>query len=237
MLVTVIDSDTANNELGVAFRRSRSGPERELVDWFLETLPIRIPRGCRATVFCEPRLESGFPDLVAVVWNVSTAERWNDARTALSREDLRLAHYLHQAGRSDAETLRRVLNRNVLPNLDRLEAAELVRRTRDEWVPRAMSWSFAARRIIAIEAKVHEWAAALDQAVLNTWFASESYVLVPHVPRGERLVEAATPLGIGVCTKSDGSMAAPKSHTGNLPRSYASWLLNDWAWRAWHTTK
>jgi hypothetical protein len=232
MPITLLDSDSAASAIGASFRRQRPGPERELIEWFLDELPFRIPHGSRATVFCEPRLESGFPDLVAVVWNVRTTLQWNDARADISRNDLRLVHYIHQVGQCDFDHLCSVFSRGASGSIERLEAAEMIRRVRGSWTTRALSHSFAARRIIAVEAKVNEWAAALEQAVLNTWFASESYVLVPHVPRGNRLVDAAKSLGIGIWSQSDEPKASPPTPCEHLPRSYASWLFNEWAWRA-----
>lgn len=59
--VTLLAAGTLG--IGTFFRRQRGGPERTLVNWFLENIPVQIPSGCRMTVFQEPRLESGFPDL------------------------------------------------------------------------------------------------------------------------------------------------------------------------------
>jgi hypothetical protein len=232
MPVTVLDSDSAADTIGASFRRHRPGPERELIEWFLAEMPIDIPRGCRMTVFCEPRLESGFPDLVAVLWNVRTTRVWNDARAELSRGDLRLMHYLHQLGFCHNEQLVSVFGRSVAASLGRLKSAEMIRRVGETWGPRALSYSYAVKRIIAVEAKVNEWAAALEQAALNTWFASESYVLVPRLPRGGRLMDAAKSLGIGIWTQTDQTTASLLTTRDHLPRSYASWLFNEWAWRA-----
>src|SRR5271169_4258434 len=69
MALTIVDRDTAPQGFGAAFRQIRQGPERKLVEAFLEELPFSTPRGCHATVFCEPRIESGFPDLVVVLWS------------------------------------------------------------------------------------------------------------------------------------------------------------------------
>ena len=233
MSVTILDSDSTEATIGASFRRCRPGPERDLVEWFLADLPISIPRGCRATVFCEPRLESGFPDLVAVVWNVRTTQSWTDARAEISCHDLRILHYIHQLGRCSFDDLRHLYGRGVAQNITRLQDADMIRPVGTSWTARALSRSFAVRRIIAIEAKVSEWAVALEQAMLNTWFASESYVLVPHVPRGERLLDAAKSLGIGVWSKNDDNNESVLStRCDQLPRSYASWLFNEWVWRA-----
>lgn len=232
MPVTVVNSDTACDSLGASFRRALPGPERRLIEWFLDAFPFRIPASCRATVFCEPRLESGFPDLVVVIWNIRVTTGWTDARRELTHDDLRLLHYLHCNGRTQLTALVDVFGRHVRKSLERLQTARTARSIANDWVALSLATTFAARRIIAIEAKINEWATALEQAALNTWFASESYVLVPRIPRGNRLREEAVPQGVGVYTQSDDLVAVPATPSDNLPRSYASWVLNDWAWRA-----
>ena len=64
--MTVLDSHVALP--GLSFRRARLGPEQELVDWFLERDTVRPCSGERVTIFREPRLASGSPELVGVVW-------------------------------------------------------------------------------------------------------------------------------------------------------------------------
>jgi hypothetical protein len=96
------------------------------------------------------------------------------------------------------------------------------------WRARSLSKTFAIRRIVAIEAKVNEWRAALDQAFVNTWFTPESYVLVPVIPRGADLLETALRQGVGVLSKERPNLEPrPAMH----PTSYASWLFNEWSWR------
>jgi len=232
MVPTVIDRESAQSPWGLSFRRRRLGPERELIDHFLNQNPITIPRGCRLTIFQEPRLESGFPDLVAVVWNEAIARAWSPARADLSPADIRLTHYLFHAGPCDDAQLRRLLLRNLTASIERLHSAGMIRSVGGRWSTRTRSRLFAARRIIAIEAKVGEWDAALRQAFLNTWFASESYVLVPRIPRTGRLLDEANLLGIGVWASAEKKARLPSSLRNPLPCSYASWLFNEWAWRA-----
>ena len=233
MSVAVVNSDSAVGNLGASFRRTRPGPEADLVEWFLEEFPVQVPRHCQATVLCEPRLESGFPDLVIVIWSSRIASNWNSSRAELTRDDYRVVQYLHHCGRTPEADLVGTFGQPVVDRLARLESAQVVRAVADDWVPVSLTKTYAARRIIAVEAKVSEWAVALSQAVANTWFASESYVLVPQVPRGDRLLESAKPHGVGVCTRFQDAVALPAAKSSNAPRSYASWILNDWAWRAW----
>jgi hypothetical protein len=232
MTINILNSETTHRQPGIVFRKSRPGPERELVQEFLTEMPFSIPRGCRATIFCEPRLESGFPDLVIVLWNVAVAKNWVCDRSRLTKEDIRLVHYLHQTGTLSSSALRQRLSRNVMPNLDRLEAADLIYRVGDLWKPRSLARSFAARRIIAIEAKISEWARAINQAFQNTWFASDSFVLLPTEKRVENIHASARSLGVQLCSPRKQLNYEPRVASHYLPRSYASWLFNEWAWRA-----
>jgi hypothetical protein len=92
--LTIVDRDTAPRDFGAAFRPSRPGPEQELVEEFLDEEPFLTPEGYHATIFCEPRIESGFPDLVIVLWDKSVTEKWVPKRAKLQRLDIQLMHYL-----------------------------------------------------------------------------------------------------------------------------------------------
>ena len=226
-----VDSDSANGDLGARFRRTRPGPELELVESFLRAMPLHIPRGCRATVFREPRLESGFPDLVIVVWREEVTLDWRPERVSLEAHDLRLMHFLHHTRRAREDELVACFGRRATASIDRLYDAAMIRPVGSAWTPCALRRSFAASKIIAVEAKVGKWTEVLNQALLNTWFASKSYVLVPHLPSQPQLAEAQR-LGIGVCSLDDREVREVASESTRLPRSYASWMLNDWAWRS-----
>lgn len=229
MPVTVIDQEMTSPNLSATFRRRRPGPEAELVDWFLTTWPVKAPRGCRITVFREPRIESGVPDLVLVIWNVEAAKQWNPLRASLTRQHIRLMQFILAAGSVSLRCLTDVFSKQIGKYLGRLEEAEMVRRTGDTWKPRDLSKSFAARNIVAIEAKMTEWAVALEQASLNTWFASTSYVLVPRVPKRSGLLECADSRGVGVWAQEETRTPRTIPNRGKLPISYASWLFNEWA--------
>jgi hypothetical protein len=230
MSVTFVDSSSATARLGITFRQRRTGPEQELVSWFIEELPMRIPHGHHATIFCEPRIESGFPDLVIVIWNVLATKKWSPARIELTCNDLRLLHFLHSSGPCGFHELSLLSRANLKLSLQRLEDAEVVRYAAGKWRVRSLSHAFAARHIVAIEAKISQWNTAVQQALLNTWFASQSYVLVPRIPRGERLRGIARSHGLGIYAMSQKPIELPP-RSDVLPRSYVSWLFNELAWR------
>lgn len=226
---TIVDRDSAPD--GVVFRRTMPGPEQELVDGFLSTMPLVHAPDSRVTVLREPSLESGFPDLVIVVWRNARTADWGEARLALVPEDLRLMHYIFQRRRAAHSELEdRFGSRFAQCSIDRLYCAELVRPSGQAWFPCAFERTFAATKIIAVEAKIGKWADVLNQARLNTWFASKSYVLVPRV--SEEQVQEAQQFGIGVLFPEQDRVREWGASPAPLPRSYASWVVNDLAWRA-----
>jgi hypothetical protein len=226
--MTIVDSTTNPSKSGILFRKGRSGPEQDLVDWFLELRTVKPKKGERLTIFREPRLPSGFPDLVVVVWNESVAAKWANERRSIVPADLRLMQYLATVGPARTLDLKSLFGPEAERSLGRLECADMVVLQKGQWRTRALSRTFAIRRIVAIEAKVAEWRIALDQAFINTWFTPESYVLVPAVPKGASLLEAAQQHGIGVLSKERPRLVEQRL---SQPRSYASWLFNEWTWR------
>jgi len=229
MCPTIVDRDSAPD--GAVFRRTAPGPERELVERFIPEMPLVHAPDSRVTVLREPGLESGFPDLVIVVWRAGRTAEWGEARLNLVPEDLRLMHYIFQRRRAAQFELDQHFGSRVGRHaIDRLHGAGLIRRAGLAWFPCAFERIFAATKIVAIEAKIGKWTDALNQARLNTWFASKSYVLVPRASQ-EQVVEAKR-LGIGVLVPVSGGITEWPAATSPLPRSYASWVMNDLAWRA-----
>ena len=122
-----VDSDSARSDLGARFRRTRPGPELDLVECFLRAMPLHIPRGCRATAFREPRLESGFPDLVIVVWREKITHDWRSERVFLKSYDLRLMHFLHKTRRAREDELVACFGRRAIASIGRLYDAAMIR--------------------------------------------------------------------------------------------------------------
>jgi hypothetical protein len=232
MPATVIDCPKVFGMLGGFSRAYRSGPESDLVNWFIEQMPLAIPRGCRATVFREPKLTSGFPDLVVVTWRERITKQWQNDRLKITDAELRLLNHVVRSGRCTNEDLELHFEGNISRRTERLVSAGLLRNVSGGWKARSLSASYAVEDIIAIEAKINDWSSVLSQAYVNKWFASQSYVLVPNMPRSEKVIAEAASLGIGIWTKQKGCCLEPTSNMSQLPISYASWQFNEWIWRA-----
>lgn len=219
---------------GLSLRRTKIGPEQELVDWFLNEGCPSVRPGERLTIFLEPKLPSGFPDIVAVTWRERVTAKWRIARATLEASDLRLMHFLVTVGHPCEDSyLRSIFQRSVKRSLEKLINAGMVRYVSSCWYPESLTRSFALTRIIAVEAKIGAWRAALDQAYRNTWFAPESYILVPTIRSNSVLLAEASNRGIGVLSR-DNMHWNLNSRLTVFPRSYVSWLFNEWVWRVSH---
>lgn len=223
-----------NNEssLGIpTFRKPIEGAELNLVYEYIQTNLPSIPRGQCRIIFIEPRLETSFPDIVIVDWHLSTTKYWNKGRGKLTKFDVRLLHYLYIHGISSTNKIQSLFSSSVKPSLERLYNADVISKKGENWRAKPIHKIFAIKRLIAIEAKINEWQKGLHQAMLNTWFASESFLLIPHLPKNSTLLQDAVQSGIGILTKEhtiDNSIVSARKM--DIPNSYASWLFNEWVW-------
>ena len=213
-------------------RRQRLGPEADLVN---EALVARLPTDSRLprVVFREPELPTGYPDIVAVYPSLSRRVR----RMGLCGADSldRTARLLSHIYSSDSPTftsLKQNLLWTELPlvrALAQLTAAGLVELSGEVLRLRPLKDAFALRRIVAIEAKIGSWRAALKQAAANTWFASHSYILIPQRDSYENVAREARLAGVGVLVLAEGKVVTVvQAEVRPIPASYGSWLLNEW---------
>ena len=211
-------------------RSPRKGPEHDLCKAVLKTrLPTdgRLPR----VVFQEPRLPTGFPDIVAV-YPTSRAMEYPKARSRLTAQHVRVMHFLHSNKGARLSRMSEMLacsHRILAEVVEQLSHAKMVR-IRGAYVsPRAVSDLFVARRIVAIEAKISGWAKAIQQARANIWFASHSYILLPPHRSIDTIARKAKKAGVGVLVFDGETVAtAMEAVEHAIPASYGSWLVNEW---------
>ncbi|MEP0873897.1 hypothetical protein NDA01_29755 [Trichocoleus desertorum AS-A10] len=238
MQISLISADTIKhypslNPAGLSLRTPTRGPEHGLVYEYIKCKLPPAPADHFRTIFIEPRLDAGFPDIVVVYWHGPTADRWMESRAKLTKLDIRLLHYLFIGGSSDFEHLNTFFTKGVASSFKRLYNAGLIKWVSGNWQTQPVHEIFSVRRLIAIEAKVNEWKHGLQQALRNTWFASESYLLISQMPNSPKLLEEAARCGVGVvsCHQFLDNPELSARHE-QLPKSYASWLFNEWAWRS-----
>jgi len=218
-------------------RTAQPGPELTLLH---EALNHGLPIGNdgEATYFHEPRLPTGFPDLVAV-FSKQTSITLSPSRLRLDVCHLRLLYHIHSVGNTTVEALVHALmwkSHDLAERIDDLEESDLVYVRGKNIRPKTLNEVFAVSKIVALEAKISHWQKALAQAVANTWFASQSYILLPKGQGATKAAVAAQQFGIGVLV-FDGLKTTRLVNPVKfeIPSSYGSWLINEWAIRSWFT--
>lgn len=232
MRVEIITGDSFSQESGPNFRAAQAGPEADLVERFLARNRFCFPRSVALSAFCQPKLESGIPDIVFVLWDRAVTRTWNNDRFELSKKDIRLLHYIYRAGPTTEALLCEQFSTQIGGGLEHLYNANLLQYSRNKIFTKPLSHIFAVKRIVAIEAKVKNSGVALSQAVMNTWFASDSFILVPRISRTTELCRTAQARGIRLLDDSTQEIPVPPTRSRRLPLSYASWQFNEWAWRS-----
>lgn len=225
--------------IGLNARNGISGPERDLVEAFEPFVPscFRWRTGSIA-VFHEPRLETGFPDLVIAQYEPRVFSSWVPERSYLRSMDLKVLHHLTQGRGEKSVDLLRTLGldaRSLLSTLERLMDARMVTRSRAKWIPRPVKSLFGIRAIVAVEAKIKNWSEAFSQCQLDQWFASHSYVLSPVEKPGRPVVDRSRRTGVGILLlNGKGVRRFRSAEKRSIPASYGSWMLNEWIGRHLH---
>lgn len=234
---TVLDFSCSDSSISLSVRSTRSGPENDLTEAFIDTvLPNMRDNTRNYALFYEPQLDTGFPDIVVARFNPKVFTNWSKERNTINTHDLKLLHHLYLSQGGNAEEIETKLGIDggkLLRALERLMSAGLVDWRGKKWVPRSIRRTYAITSLVAIEAKISDWQSAFLQAGMNQWFASESYVLSPVAKPMERIVSTSRQKGIGIYSlplKSPLRKIVPAVKTG-IPLSYASWQFNEWIGR------
>ncbi|MEW8458377.1 MAG: hypothetical protein AB2710_19980 [Candidatus Thiodiazotropha sp.] len=233
-----IDSYPALREGVIAMKPVTQGPEIELVFDFLKQGLPAAPKGQVRTVFLEPKLDTGYPDIVVAYWDKAVTEAWPSVRRELTKVDLKVFQYILQA--DSYVPLSEIClmfgrNQSIRQSIKRMMIARIVDLSEDEQavIARPVREIFAIRRLISIEAKMSNWRSAYRQAFHNLWFSSESYLLLNTHPKSTELYQTLNRTGLGLIGRGDTlSVASVKANIENIPKSFASWQFNEWAWRS-----
>ena len=121
-------------QLGLYTRTSTVGAELEMVRAFVDYFSERFLRQNKASnlaVFIEPRIASGFPDVVFASYAPSAFEGWANVRNELGSVDLKILSYIiNQDGCDGKDIVHDLLfpEGQVLFSLEHLLDAKLVER-------------------------------------------------------------------------------------------------------------
>ena len=89
----IVFFDKNNSDIGLQIRRTTEGVEIELVREFIDYYIAQFKKTNKKknlAIFLEPRVESGFPDIVFAKFSSDIMDNWNDERKRLRTIDLKL---------------------------------------------------------------------------------------------------------------------------------------------------
>jgi len=221
-------------DIGLYTRSATTGSEYAIIEQFIDYYCHIFTRNNKRTqlaVFVEPRIESGFPDVVFASYLPSITDNWSDKREALSVYDLKLLSYLCNTNGVNGGKLIKKLGfpeKQTITSLEKLMDAKLVSYREGSWRVRELRDVFSITKLIAVEAKLNDISRVVEQTHLNTWFASHSYALINSAEPQNETVKTFSRYGIGLYCKGSHFRRVVEAKQHTLPSSYLSFQFNEW---------
>lgn len=236
----ILEFKVCDSSIGYHARKVTLGPESDLVKAFLES--GLEGKGYsfaseRMAIFIEPKIDSGFPDIVLAEYKPGFFDKWRDARNEIKSDQLKMLSFLHSVGGANIRKIRESMRISAAiaeNSIELLADADLIDRDKVSrcWMARPLTETFGISRLVAVEAKVCNNEDVLEQASRNRWFASESWALSPVSPRKEFLCRVRKAgIGMVAATGRRSFRQYVKPHKFDLPSSYVSWQFNEWIGR------
>lgn len=221
-------------DIGLYIRPTTLGNEYELVGQFIEyycNTFIRNNKKTQLAVFIEPRIDSGYPDVVFASYLPSITDNWSEKREALDIFDLKLLSYLSTTEDAIGAKIISTLGfpeRQTLTSLEKLMDAKLISYRGRSWRVRDLRNVFSLTKLIAVEAKLNDINKVIEQTHLNTRFASHSYALTNSVHPQDATVREFKRFGLGLYGRDSHFRHIVEAKPFPLPSNYLSFQFNEW---------
>jgi hypothetical protein len=225
-------------DIGLFARKSKAGKECVLVEQFIDYYCdafVRHNKKTRLAIFIEPRIESGFPDVVFASYLPSIVDNWSDEREVLDINDLKLLSYLYCTEKAAGVEIISKLGfreKQTLTSLEKLLNARLISYRENCWRINKLRDVFSLTKLIAVEAKMNDISKVAEQTHLNTWFASHSYALSNSTSPQRKTISVFSKYGIGLYCKGSKFSKIVEAKPYSLPSSYISFQFNEWIAKA-----
>lgn len=233
--VTIIQKNMPN--IGLYTRNITVGDEYAMVEQFIDYYCTKFIRGnkkMQLAVFIEPRISSGFPDIVFATYRPSILEHWSDERMNLDINDLKLLSFLCCTPNVTEDGILSILGlspKQTLKSVGKLLDAKVIARRSGCWQTKNINEIFGITKLVAVEAKMNNVSKVVEQSFLNTWFSSHSYALTNATNPQEDTVLACIQCGIGLYCRGKQFKKVVDAKPYALPSSYLSFQFNEWICR------
>ncbi len=230
--------DSSRPDIGLYTRNATVGDEFTLVKQFIDYYCNHFLHNnikTKLAVFIEPRVESGFPDVVLASYLPSILHNWSDEREKLDTYDLKLLSHLCYAGNLSGSKIITKLGfpeKQTIISLEKLMDAKLISYRSGGWRVRELRDVFSITKLIAVEAKLNDISKVIEQSFHNTWFASHSYALTNSSSPNNETVRAFSKYGVGLYCNGPRFKKFVEAKQYALPSSYLSYQFNEWIGKA-----
>lgn len=206
---------------------------KEFIDYYIHVF-LKNNKANNLAVFVEPRVASGFPDIVFASYSTKILDNWSDTREKLDTNDLKVMSHLISSGGctgNDLMTGLKLCERAVLQALENLLDSKMVWRSQGLWKPVDMKKIYHVKKLVSVEAKMADMKKVAEQSLINTWFASQSYALVNTANPQTSTIRSFEKQGTGLYCKRKGFKKVVEAQKLKLPSSYLSLQFNEWIGR------
>lgn len=224
-------------DIGLYTRPSTQGEEFDLVEDFIEYYIHNFLKNNKLSnlaIFVEPKVASGFPDIVFASYSPKILENWSAEREKLGINDLKvLSQLLMTKGSTGSELITKLKmpEKDTIQAIERLLDANMVMREQGVWKPVEIKKIYNIRKLISVEAKMTDIKKVAEQSLINTWFASQSYALTNTSNPQSLTIKKFERQGIGLYCKKRSFRKIVEAKKLASPSSYQSLQFNEWIGR------
>lgn len=223
--------------IGYNARTTTLGEEFDMVNRFLEHLISHYSQLKRknALIFLEPQIETGYPDIVIAEYYSSPSHK-SEIRNKVDVCDLKILFHIQREKNISITQISNDLGfsvKEVSRSVKRLSGCGLIHLSKSKTYIRNVRLSSycTITRLISIEAKLDKWSEAIRQAENNTWFSTESYIMLNKDKCTDTIRTKCLENGIGIILVNGKIKTELKCIPNKFPISYASLQFNEWAYR------
>ena len=220
--------------IGLFTRPTTQGEELELVEEFIDYYIHAFLKNNKVNnlaVFVEPKVASGFPDIVFASYSPKILDNWSEEREKLTVNDLKvMSHLIMTGGSTESDLISglKMSERVTLQSIENLLDANLICRVHGLWKPVNIGKIYNIKKLVSVEAKMTDMKKVAEQSLINTWFASQSYALTNSANPQSGTIKNFERQGIGLYCKKKSFKKIVEARKLSLPSSYQSLQFNEW---------
>ena len=224
-------------DIGLYTRPSTQGDELDLVEDFIEYYIhnfLKSNKTNNLAIFVEPKVASGFPDIVFASYSPKILENWSEQRENLETNDLKvLSQLLMTKGSTGSELITRLKmpEKDTIQAIEKLLDAHMIIRDHGLWKPVDIKKIYNIKKLISVEAKMTDIKKVAEQSLINTWFASQTYALTSTSNPQSSTIKKFERQGTGLYCKKRSFRKIVEAKKLASPSSYQSLQFNEWIGR------